>query len=186
VVLAKGIGAGYTPLGIMVVSAAMNDAIGRAGGFNFGHTYNANPMTCAIGAAVLDVVVKEGLIDRAASRGRYLRQRLHELAATSRTIGDVRGIGLLQAIELVADKDTKAKLPSEFSAPDLLRKIALDDGLIIYSRRTNRGKFGDWVMITPPLTISEGEIDEIIARLGDSVRNFEAELGRRGVALGKV
>ena len=102
------------------------------------------------------------LIGNAGRMGLLLRERLEALARRSRVIGDVRGKGLLMAIELVADKASKQMLPPELVAPARLGALALEEGLALYSRRTSRGKFGDWVMITPPLIIDAAEVDELV------------------------
>ena len=116
------------------------------------------------------------LIGNAARMGRLLRERLEALAARSRVIGDVRGLGLLLAIELVADKASKQMLPPALEASARLGALALEQGLALYSRRTSQGRFGDWVMITPPLIIDAAQVDELIELLGRSIAAFEREI----------
>ena len=106
------------------------------------------------------------LIGNAARMGRRLRAGLDALAARSRIIGECAGLGLLMAIELVADKATRRMLPPPLVAPARLGALALQDGLALYSRRTSGGKFGDWVMITPPLIIDAAQVDELVGLLG--------------------
>jgi adenosylmethionine-8-amino-7-oxononanoate aminotransferase len=185
VVLAKGIGAGFTPLGAMLAPGAMVDELAEIGGFNISHTYMANPLTCAIGLAVLDEVEERDLIGNAARLGGYLRRRLEELKEESAIVGDVRGLGLLMALEVVRDKGVKATLPEHVVAANRLRVIGMEHGLMLYARRTNRGRFGDWVMVSPPLTITRDEVDEIVGRLGDTLRDFEKELRREGLLPGR-
>jgi 4-aminobutyrate aminotransferase-like enzyme len=108
--------------------------------------------------------------------GQRLRERLDALARHSRIIGDVRGKGLLMAIELVADKDEKRMLPPELVAPARLGALALEEGLALYSRRTSQGRFGDWVMITPPLIIEPAQVDELVELLGRAIVAFERTL----------
>jgi 4-aminobutyrate aminotransferase-like enzyme len=110
-----------------------------------------------------------------------LRERLEAIASRSRIVGDVRGLGLLMAIELVADRSTKRMLPLELVAPARLCALALEEGLALYARRTSGGAYGDWVMVTPPLIIDAAGVDELAERLDASLASFERELGAGGV-----
>lgn len=174
VVLAKGVSAGYTPFGVMLASAAMVDDLAERTGFNFGHTYTANPLSCAVVSAVIEEIDRHDLIRAARERGASLRARLAELQERSPVIGDIRGLGLLLAVEIVADKATRASFTG-IVAPDRLRAIGLRHGLLLYSRRTNDGEFGDWVMLTPPLTITEPELDDLVERFELTIADFVAE-----------
>ncbi len=175
VVLAKGLGSGYAPLGAVLIPASMADHLAELTGFNFSHTYNANPITCATGMAVLDEYERLGLVAAAAERGAYLRGKLESLAAEVPMIGDIRGLGLLLAVELVADRETKTPLPGRFLPTEKIRIHALNNGLFLYSRRTAGGKYGDWFIVAPPLTITEDECDELIARLTAAFEDFEQD-----------
>lgn len=183
IVMAKGLGAGYVPLGAVLAPATMVDALADGVGFNPSHTYNANPVSCAGGLAVIDETLERDLIGNAARTGLYLKQRLEELKASSPIIGDVRGLGMLCAIELVADKETKRRVPPEFYVSDRLRRIGLENGLILYARRQSLGKYGEWSMITPPLITTPAEVDEIVERLRKSLAVLATELHSQG-ALG--
>jgi adenosylmethionine-8-amino-7-oxononanoate aminotransferase len=176
VTLAKGIAAGYTPFGAVLAPDRVVDAVVEAGGFLHGHTYFTNALSCAIAHAVVCEMMDRDLIGNAARMGLRLRERLDALAARSRVIGDVRGKGLLMAIELVADKASKRMLPPELVAPARLGALALEEGLALYSRRTSKGKFGDWVMITPPLIIDAVQVDELVGLLGRAIIAFERSL----------
>ncbi len=176
VVLAKGVTAGYTPLGAVLAPAAMVDPVVASGGFAHGFTYFANPLSAAIGAAVLDELVERDLMGNAERMGAVLRAGLDALAARSRLIGDVRGRGLLLAIELVADKATKAPLPLEAMAPYRMQAIGLQHGIALYCRRTAGGRYGEFLPITPPLTITAEEAGELLLRLEATLLAFEAEL----------
>ena len=178
VVLAKGIGAGYIPLGIMMAPAELVDALSASTGFNYGHTANANPLACATGVAVLEEIENRDLIANAAETGAYFKTRLKELAMTSPVMGDVRGKGLLLAVEIVRDKSTKAPFSAEIKAPDSVRRHGLDHGLTIYARRTNAGRFGDWIMTSPPLITTRSQADEIVERLGRTLEAFQKEAMR--------
>jgi adenosylmethionine-8-amino-7-oxononanoate aminotransferase len=172
-VLAKGLGAGYAPLGVMMVSAEATDRVLAGGGFTFGHTAAANPISCAVGLAVLDALEEEGLMEKAVERGQQLRAGMERLMARHPVIGDVRGRGLLMAVELVADPAAKAPFPSSFDAPAQFRRLGFLEGLTIYARRTNNGHFGEWFMLAPPLTITEAETDDLLVRLDRTLIRFE-------------
>lgn len=181
VTLAKGVAAGYTPMGAVLASAAMVETLADAGGFMHGHTYAANPLSCAVGHAVLQEMVDQNMMANAARMGELLRLRLEELKSSSPIVGDVRGKGLLMAIEIVSDKETKATLPSEQRAVYRLMQIGMERGLLLYSRRTANGQHGEWLMISPPLIVSEEQIDEIVKLLGETLDIYHSELRTAGV-----
>ncbi len=184
VVLAKGIGAGYTPLGIMLAPASMVDELARLTGYPYGHTAAANPLSCAIGLAALQETLERDLIGNAARVGAYLQQQLMGLADECPVIGDVRGRGLLLGTEIVADPVTKRSFSGEISAPDRIRRIAFDHGLTIYGRRTNNGRFGDALMSSPPLITTMEQVDEMVAGFGAAVKDFMDEAVRLGAKIG--
>jgi adenosylmethionine-8-amino-7-oxononanoate aminotransferase len=181
VTLAKGVAAGYTPMGAVLAPAAMVETVAAAGGFIHGHTYAANPLSCAVGVAVLREVIDQGLMSNARRRGIYLRRKLEEIQQGSAILGDIRGKGLLMAIEIVADRESKAVLPAECQAVYRLIELGLERGLLLYSRRTANGRYGEWLMITPALTVTEAELDEIVGRLAETLSAYEAELRAGGL-----
>lgn len=168
VVLAKGLGAGYAPLGAVLVSASLVDEVADTTGFVISHSYDANPLACAAGSAVLDEVVERDLIARARPLGARLRAGLETLLAESPIVGDVRGRGLLLALELVTDRETNGRFPESVDPAAILRRHGLDHGLLLYSRRQNRGRYGDWLLVAPPLVVDETSCDEIVERLTDT------------------
>lgn len=176
VTLAKGLAAGYTPFGAVITSDRIVQAIANHGGFVHGHTYIANPFSCAVACAVLEEVVQEGLIERAAVMGAHLRRRLQELMARTRILGDVRGLGMLMAIEIVADKTSKRQFPAEFNVLERLTEHGLKHGIALYNRRANKGAFGDIQLITPPLISTEAQIDEMVELLGLALTDLDAEM----------
>jgi adenosylmethionine-8-amino-7-oxononanoate aminotransferase len=181
VVLAKGVSAGYAPMGVTMVPEAMVTPIVRMGGFMHGFTYVAHVLGCAVGAAVLDEMMERDLIGNAARMGALLRTRLEALAADCPIIGDVRGKGLLLACEIVADKASQRMIPLERMAPYRLQAIGLRHGLSLYCRRTSRGAYGDWVMLSPPLVISEEEVALLMDRFALVLRDYVDELRADGV-----
>ncbi|MDN8615181.1 aminotransferase family protein [Variovorax ginsengisoli] len=179
VTLAKGLAAGYTPLGAMLVPNRIVDAVAGAGGFVHGHTYFTNPLSCAVADAVLDEVVRQDLVAQARIRGEQLMGRLRALAERSPIVGDVRGKGLLTAIEIVADNESKRQLPAGFNAPARLTEHGLRRGIALYNRRANLGAYGDMQLVTPPLTISEAEVDLLADMLEAALRDLADEIAVR-------
>ncbi|WVT06718.1 aminotransferase class III-fold pyridoxal phosphate-dependent enzyme (plasmid) [Sinorhizobium chiapasense] len=172
VVCAKGLSAGYTPLGAMIAPNRIFDKVAESGGFLHGHTYCGNPLSSAIGVAVLKEMLEHDLMGNAKRMGVVLRRKLNALKDQSTTIGDVRGMGLLNAVEIVEDQATKAIYPQ---ASYRVSEIARELGLHIYARRTASGKFGEWFMAAPPLITTEPEIDLFIELLTETFRVFESK-----------
>ncbi len=177
IALAKGLAAGYAPLGAMVADRGIVDAIMAHGGYAHGYTYAGNPLSCAAGLGVLREVIEEDLIGNATVRGDELKARLEALKQRYAFIGDVRGKGLLLAFEFVADRQTMEPLPAKLEAHSRLVEIAYRRGLIIYSRRTRGGTIGDHFMVCPPLTVTAAQIDEIMAILTASIDEFADATG---------
>lgn len=176
VALSKGFAAGYAPLGAMVARTDIVEAVLDAGGFLHGFTYAGNPLACAAGVAVLQELQERKLIENAAAMGAELKAELTKLMERYPFIGDVRGLGLLLAFELVADRETMTPLPKRLNAYNRLVDLAYERGLIIYSRRTRGGTEGDHFMVCPPLILTRGQIDEIIGILTDSLDAMAAEM----------
>ncbi|MGD1876092.1 MAG: aspartate aminotransferase family protein [Kiloniellaceae bacterium] len=177
VAMSKGFAAGYAPLGAMVADRRLVEPVLDKGGFIHGYTYAGNPLACAAGLAVLDEIETDDLMGNAARMGALLKLRLAELMERFPFIGDVRGLGLLLAFELVADRASMQPLPKELNAYNRLVDIAYDKGLIIYSRRTRGGLDGDHFLVCPPMIVTEAQIGEIMALLTDSLTAFAAEAG---------
>jgi adenosylmethionine-8-amino-7-oxononanoate aminotransferase len=181
VVMAKGIGAGYAPLGAMLAPARLVDELAGLTGFEFSYSYNANPICCAAGIAVLDEFERLNLVERARVQGDTLRRGLEEIQAESAVLGDVRGIGMLLAVEMVADKAMKRSLPSGFQPTERIRVHGLENGIMLYSRPTAGGSYGHWFMVAPPLTITESEIGELLSRTRAAVLGLEREARSAGI-----
>ncbi|MDI5930007.1 aminotransferase class III-fold pyridoxal phosphate-dependent enzyme [Rhizobium leguminosarum] len=184
VVLAKGLGAGFTPIGCVLAPAAMVDDIADLTGFNPSHTYNANPISCATALAVVNETIEQDLIGNSARTGAYFKERLGELAERCPIIGEVRGKGLMVAIELVADKPTKSQFPSDLHIADQLRLAGLANGIILYARRQSGGAYGEWSMFTPPLIITPEQVDELVERLERSLNDLMDKIRSAGVKIG--
>jgi adenosylmethionine-8-amino-7-oxononanoate aminotransferase len=176
VVLAKGLGAGYAPLGAVLAPAGLVDELAAGTGLGSLHSADANPIACAAGRAVLDEVVERDLIGNAARVGARLRAGLERIAAASPLVAEVRGMGLLLAIELVRDRETMEPFGADTDPADCLRAHGARHGLLLYARRQNEGTFGDWLLIAPPLVLCEEECDELLERLGRAVDDAACEL----------
>ncbi|MCZ4271846.1 aspartate aminotransferase family protein [Maritalea porphyrae] len=177
VALSKGFGAGYAPLGAIVSSAKIVEAVLDAGGFLHGFTYAGNPLACSAGLAVLEELEDQNLIENAANMGDVLMAELRALMERYPFIGDVRGKGLLTAFEFVADRETMEPLPPKLNAHEHLVELAYERGLIIYSRRTRGGTAGDHFLLAPPLIITKEQVLEMMAILRDALDAFAHEVG---------
>ena len=173
-VVSKGFAAGYAPLGAMAAKDEIVDAVLDAGGFIHGYTYAGNPLACAAGLAVIEEIESEDLMANAIRIGGLLKQRLEGLKQRFDFVGDVRGVGLLLAFELVSDRVTMNPLPRELMAHDRLVEMAYQRGLIIYSRRTRGGYEGDHFMVCPPVIATETHVEEIMENLTAALEEFSA------------
>ncbi|MFN3209774.1 MAG: aspartate aminotransferase family protein [Roseovarius sp.] len=174
--IAKGLGAGYQPIGAMLCTSGIHDAIAQGSGyFQHGHTYLGHPVACAAAGAVLDRLLDDGVAARVSPLGEVLRQRLLDRFGQHPHVGDVRGRGLFQAIELVADRETKAPFDPARKLHAKIKKAAFEAGLICYSMGgTLDGKRGDHVLLAPPFILSEDQVEELVDKLGQAV---DAALG---------
>ncbi len=175
VALSKGLGGGYAPLGAVVAPDRLVEPVLSAGGFQHGYTYAGNPLSCATGRAVLQEILENDLMANAASRGDHLMNRLGQLAARFDFIGDVRGKGLLTAVEFFTPDGEV--LPPDLNAHQTIVDLAHDRGLIIYSKRSRGGYEGDHVLICPPLIVTDDQIDQMIDILAESLEEFARRSG---------
>lgn len=167
--LSKGMGAGYYPLGAIIARKEITDVVLDSGGFQHGHTYAGNPMGCAIGLEVLKIIEDEKLVERSASLGKKLKYGLELLANNHAIVGEVRGMGLLLALELVQDRNSRQPFSPALEAHNLLTDEASETGLVIYPRRPINGLKGDHVLIAPPLIINEHQIEELLDKLNQAL-----------------
>ncbi|MFO7544241.1 MAG: aspartate aminotransferase family protein [Trueperaceae bacterium] len=174
--LSKGLGAGYFPLGAVVCRTEVADVVLRGGGFAHGHTYAGNPLACAVGHAVLRVIEEDGLIANAAARGNDLLGGMRAIQQGARIVGHVRGIGLLTAMEFVADPTTFEPFDADLGVYQRITELARANGLLVYPRRSVGGTRGDHVLLAPPLTITAAEVQELLDRFGDAVTRLERQL----------
>lgn len=170
-VAAKGLGAGYQPIGAMLVSDRIYAAIAEGSGyFQHGHTYMGHPAACAAGVAVQQVIRDEDLLVRVRRQGETLLDALHERFGNHAHVGDIRGRGLFLGLELVAERTTKAPFDPERRVHARIKHAALERGLICYPMGgTVDGARGDHVLLAPPFIIEDAHIDELVEKLGDAV-----------------
>jgi adenosylmethionine-8-amino-7-oxononanoate aminotransferase len=165
--IAKGLGGGYQPVGAVLIGQPIIDAIAAGTGFfQHGHTYIGHPVACAAALAVQQVLARDRLVERCAVQGRRLREALDEAFREHPYVGDVRGRGLFQAIELVADRGSRAPFDPQLKVNARIKKAAMELGLMTYPMGgTIDGARGDHVLLAPPFIISEDELDLVIERL---------------------
>jgi adenosylmethionine-8-amino-7-oxononanoate aminotransferase len=170
-VIAKGLGGGYQPIGAVLVAGRLHDAFAHGSGFfQHGHTYLAHPIACAAALAVQQVLRQDGLVDQCRRRGDYLEARLQERFGNHGHIGDIRGRGLFRAVELVADRASKTTFDPALRLHAAVKREALARGLMVYPMGgTIDGRRGDHVVLAPPFIIAESELDAVVERLGEAV-----------------
>jgi adenosylmethionine-8-amino-7-oxononanoate aminotransferase len=169
--IAKGLGGGYQPIGATLASGRVVDALrDGSGAFQHGHTYLGHPMACAAALAVQRVIREDGLLDRVATMGDLLEQRLTERFGNHHHVGDIRGRGLFRAIEIVANRARKTPFDPALKLHARIKRAALARGLACYpAGGTVDGVCGDHVLLAPPYIASAQEIDMIVDRLGAAV-----------------
>lgn len=178
VALGKGLSAGYAPLAATVVKQEIFETIQKGSNLIMsGHTLSANPLSTAAGLAVLKFMEKHQLFEAVLEKGAYLMTKLKEKTEGSKTIGDIRGKGLLVGVELVFDRKTKQPFKRELNATEKLVQKSKEKGLLIYPSNTGiDGVHGDAVIIAPPLTITKEEIDVLIDRFCLGLKDFEQDI----------
>jgi len=179
--IAKGLGAGYQPIGAMLCTSEIYQAIETGSGFfQHGHTYLGHPTACAAGVAVLKEFDRLDLIPKVSETGAKLTSALEARFGQHPHVGDIRGRGLFIGLELVADKNTKEPFDPAWKVNAEIKKRALDGGLMVYAMAgTVDGRTGDHIMLAPPYEIDAGHIDEIV----DGVdKALAATLSARGLS----
>ncbi|WP_299616198.1 aspartate aminotransferase family protein [uncultured Tateyamaria sp.] len=170
--IAKGLGAGYQPIGAMLCSAAIHDTIRDGSGFfQHGHTYLGHPVACAAALAVLERLLDDNVLARVRPLGDALHDALTERFGQHAHVGDVRGVGLFRAIEFVKDRETKAPFDPADKVHARFKAAAFEAGLICYPMGgTLDGTRGDHVLLAPPFVLEDSHVQELVDKLDHAMR----------------
>ena len=177
-VAGKGVGGGYTPLAVVIVSQGMFEAFdGGSGTDTQGFTYSGNPLSAAVGLAVLEFIEKNALVDRVSDMGIYLKKQLESLKDTG-IVGDVRGLGFLQGVEFVQDLEKKTPFPKEAQLTRKIVQAAFNRKLMIIAGMPGvvDTELGDQIQITPSFTITKEQIDTSIEIIRESIIEVKKRL----------
>jgi len=169
--IAKGLGAGYQPIGAALCSTKIYGAIEQGSGFfQHGHTYLGHPMAAAAANAVLDVFFDQGVLDQVTPLGQDLQSRLEQAFGQHPHVGDIRGRGLFRGIEFVSDRDTKTPFDPALGLAGKLKKTAQANGLLCYPMAgTIDGRMGDHILLAPPFIMQNDDMDDLLAKLVKTV-----------------
>lgn len=178
--ISKGLTSGYVPLAGSVINEkiwrVLEEGTDKFGPFSHGYTYAGHPIGAAAALANLDIIDREDLIANARTTGAYLNRRLREAFAEHELVGDVRGVGLLACIELVADKEKRIAFDPALKIGPRLAEACREQGLIVRPLPD-----GDMLGYSPPLVITPEEVDEVIERTKKAIGQVAGELVREGV-----
>ncbi len=169
--IAKGLGGGYAPIGALLMQDRIFDAVAEgSGAFQHSHTYMGHPLACAAALAVQGVIRRDKLLANVRTQGAYLSRRLNERFGNHPYVGDVRGRGLFQGIELVADRGTKEPFDPGLKLHARVKSEAMARGLMVYPMGgTVDGVRGDHVLLAPPFIVEAPLLDTVVERLGEAI-----------------
>jgi adenosylmethionine-8-amino-7-oxononanoate aminotransferase len=169
--IAKGLGAGYQPIGALLCTGTIYDAIAAGSGFfQHGHTYMGHAMAAAAANAVLEAILGRDLLPRVRAQGEKLDARLRARLGQHAHVGDIRGRGLFRGIELVADRETKAPFDPARKLHARIKAEAMAQGLMCYPMGgTIDGQRGDHILLAPPFIIEDAQLDELTDKLGTAL-----------------
>ena len=170
-VVAKGLGAGYQPIGAVLVHGRIVEALRQGSGFfQHGHTYLGHPVACAAALAVQRAIRDEQLLPQVIRLGERLDTLLRERLGAHPNVGDIRGRGCFRGLELVADRASKAPLPAADRTHARIKAAAMERGLLCYpAGGTVDGEKGDHVLLAPPFTATIGHMEELVEKLGSAI-----------------
>lgn len=177
--VAKGISGGYAPLAGLLIDDDIRRVFAEKGArFYHGYTMMGNPVSCTAAITVIDILEKDKLVERSAKMGAYLNKRVEEQLSRHPSVGDIRGKGMLMAVELVKNKETKEPFDPALHAAYSVQLTAMLKGCIVYpAGGAVQGVAGDHFMIAPPFIITEEEIDAALDILDEALTEFEKERG---------
>ena len=169
--IAKGLGGGYAPIGAMLASKRVVEAVRQGSGvFPHSQTYVGHPLACATALAVQKVIERDDLLANVRKQGARLEQRLRERFGNHHHVGDIRGRGHFWGVEIVADRSTKTPFDPALKLNARIKQAAQERGLLIYPMGgTADGSAGDHVLLAPPFIIDAATVDTIVERLGEAV-----------------
>ena len=169
--IAKGLGGGYEPIGAVLLGKHIYETFAKGSGFfQHGHTYMGHPMACAAGLAVQETIRRDKLLANVKTMGALLQRRLGERFGNHPHVGDIRGRGLFQAVELVEDRSTKEPFDPALKLHAKVKKAAMARGLMVYPMGgTIDGQRGDHVLLAPPFIVTADQISDIVDRLGSAI-----------------
>ena len=177
VTLAKGITSAYFPLSASIISekiwTVLRDASPEMGPFMHGFTYSGHPVGGAVGLANLDIMERENLVENSEAMGSYLRDRLRDRLADNPFVGDVRGAGLMIAVEFVADKERRRFFGPDAQPHRIVQRLALEQGVMVRAL-----PYGEINSFSPPLCVGRDDIDEIVHRYALAVQRALPEMSQ--------
>jgi adenosylmethionine-8-amino-7-oxononanoate aminotransferase len=178
ITMAKGITGAYTPMAAVLIGDRIARVFEKTGGkFINAYTTAGNPVSCAAGLAVIDIIEKEGLIERSARLGEYLHKRAREKLQYHPSVGDIRGKGMLMGVELVKNKETKEPYDPALLASSRVHRLAMEKGCMVFpTTGVVNGVSGDEIIIAPPYIITESEIDTALDMVDEALNEFEREV----------
>ena len=173
--IAKGLGAGYQPIGAMLCSKNIYNRLGKGSGFfQHGHTYMGHPVACAAALAVLKAILNRKLLSSIKSKSNQLFNCLETQLGHHPNIGDIRGRGLFIGIEIVKNIETKKPFDPNLKVAASIKHAAFEAGLICYPMSGTRdGKWGDHILLAPPFIINENQIIELVNKLSISIESLK-------------
>lgn len=171
VAIAKGLGGGYAPIGALLLQDKIFKTLAEgSGAFQHSHTYTGHPLACAAALAVQRVIRRDNLLENVRRQGAYLSRRLQERFGNHPFVGDVRGRGLFQGLEIVADRSSKEPFDPARKVHARIKAEAMARGLMVYPMGgTVDGVRGDHVLLAPPFIIDGAAVDQLVERLGDAI-----------------
>jgi len=171
VAVAKGLGAGYQPIGALLVSRAISETIiAGSGFFQHGHTYLGHAAACAGALAVQKRLHEEGVLARVSPSGKLLEAKLRSAFSDHPNVGDIRGRGLFWGVELVADRAAKTPFDPKLRMHARVKRAAMEAGLLCYPMGgTLDGQRGDHILLAPPFIVEETQLDELVDKLGMAI-----------------
>jgi adenosylmethionine-8-amino-7-oxononanoate aminotransferase len=176
-IIAKGLGGGYQPIGAVLLQQKIFEAFAKGSGFfQHGHTYLGHALACAASLEVQRVIKRENLLDNVKRRGASLTAKLQERFGNHHHIGDIRGRGLFQAIELVRDRSSKTPFDPSLRLHARIKQHAMVNGVMVYPMGgTIDGQRGDHVLLAPPFIVTDADLEAIVERLGSAVETVLKE-----------